>query len=142
MPIVVEVVEQDKYNAWIAEQKKKVAAASAVATAAADPAKQWTVDELKTQGEKVYTSTCVACHQANGQGIPGTFPGLSGSKIATGDKAAHLAIVLNGKPGTAMQPFKQLSDVEIAAVVTYERNSWDNKTGDMVTPAEVKAARK
>jgi cytochrome c oxidase subunit II len=142
MPIVVEVVEQDKYNAWIGEQKKKVAAASAAATAAADPAKQWTVDELKGQGEKVYAANCAACHQANGQGVPPTFPALSGSKIATGDKAAHLAIVLNGKPGTAMQPFKQLSDVEIAAVVTYERNSWDNKTGDLVTPADVKAARK
>jgi cytochrome c oxidase subunit II len=138
MPIVVEVVEQDKYNAWIADQKKKLAAA----TVTADPAKQWTLDELKAQGEKVYAANCVACHQANGMGIPGTFPGLSGSKIATGDKGPHLDIVLNGKPGTAMAPFKQLSDVEIAAVVTYERNSWANKTGDMVAPADVKAARK
>ncbi len=142
MPIVVEVVEQPKYDAWIAEQKKKVAAVSAAATAAADPAKQWTLDELKAQGEKVYAANCVACHQANGAGIPGTFPALSGSKIATGDKAGHINIVLNGKPGTAMQPFKQLSDVEIAAVVTFERNSWDNKTGEMVTPADIKAARK
>ena len=93
-------------------------------------------------GEKVYAANCVACHQANGMGIPGTFPGLSGSKIANGDKAEHINIVLNGKPGTAMAPFKQLSDVEIAAVVTYERNSWANKTGDMAAPADVKAARK
>src|ERR1044071_8259641 len=70
MPIVVEVVEQDKYNAWVSEQKKKVAAVSAAATAAADPGKQWTLDELKSQGEKVYAANCVACHQANGQGIP------------------------------------------------------------------------
>jgi cytochrome c oxidase subunit 2 len=136
MPIVVEVVEQDKYAAWIAEQKKKTT------VAAVDPAKQWTLDELKAQGEKVYAANCVACHQANGMGVPNTFPALSGSKIATGPKDAHMNIVLNGKPGTAMAPFKQLSDVEIAAVITYERNSWANKTGDMVSPAEIKAARK
>jgi cytochrome c oxidase subunit 2 len=136
MPIVVEVVEQDKYAAWIAEQKKKTT------VAAVDPAKQWTLDELKAQGEKVYAANCVACHQANGMGVPNTFPALSGSKIATGPKDAHMNIVLNGKPGTAMAPFKQLNDVEIAAVVTYERNSWANKTGDMVAPAEIKAARK
>jgi cytochrome c oxidase subunit 2 len=136
MPIVVEVVEQDKYAAWVAEQKKKTTAV------AVDPAKQWTLDELKAQGEKVFAANCVACHQANGMGIPNTFPALSGSKIATGPKDAHMNIVLNGKPGTAMAPFKHLSDVEIASVITYERNSWANKTGDMVTPAEIKAARK
>ncbi|HEV7391976.1 MAG TPA: cytochrome c oxidase subunit II [Burkholderiales bacterium] len=136
MPIVVEVVEQDKYAAWVAEQKKKTTAV------AVDPAKQWTLDELKAQGEKVYAANCVACHQANGMGVPNTFPALSGSKIATGPKDAHMNIVLNGKAGTAMAPFKHLSDVEIASVITYERNSWANKTGDMVTPAEIKAARK
>jgi cytochrome c oxidase subunit II len=136
MPIVVEVVEPEKYAAWIAEQKKKTT------VAAVDPAKQWTLDELKAQGEKVYAANCVACHQANGMGVPNTFPALSGSKIAGGDKAAHLDMVLNGKPGTAMAPFKHLSDVEIASVITFERNSWANKTGDMVAPADVKAARK
>jgi cytochrome c oxidase subunit II len=136
MPIVVEVVEPEKYAAWIAEQKKKST------VAAVDPAKQWTLDELKAQGEKVYAANCVACHQANGMGVPNTFPALSGSKITTGDKAAHMNIVLNGKTGTAMAPFKHLSDVEIASVVTFERNSWANKTGDMVAPADVKAARK
>ncbi|MGE5524504.1 MAG: cytochrome c oxidase subunit II [Rhodospirillaceae bacterium] len=136
MPIVVQVVEQDQYAAWVAEQKKKAAAA------APDPNKQWTLDELRAQGEKVYSQNCVACHQANGMGVPNTFPALSGSKIATGDKAAHINIVMNGKPGTAMAPFKQLSDVELAAVITYERNAWSNKTGDMITPADIKAARK
>jgi cytochrome c oxidase subunit 2 len=136
MPIVVEVVEQDKYAAWVGEQKKKTAAV------AVDPAKQWTLDELKAQGEKVYAANCVACHQANGMGVPNTFPALSGSKIATGPKEGHMNIVLNGKPGTAMASFKHLSDVEIASVITYERNSWANKTGDMVAPAEIKAARK
>jgi cytochrome c oxidase subunit 2 len=138
MPIVVEVVEQAKYDAWIAEQKKKVAAA----TVTANPNKQWTLDELKAQGEKVYTANCVACHQASGMGVPNTFPALSGSKTATGPVAEHIATVLNGRPGTAMAPFKHLSDVEIASVITYERNSWANKTGDMVTPADIKAARK
>ena len=136
MPIVVEVVEQDKYAAWIAEQKKKTAAV------VVDPAKQWTLDELKAQGEKVYAANCVACHQATGMGIPNTFPALSGSKVATGPKEAHMAIVLNGKSGSAMAPFKHLSDIDIAAVVTYERNAWANKTGDMVAPADIKAARK
>ena len=136
MPIVVEVVEQDKYAAWIADQKKKAT------VAAVDPAKQWTLDELKAQGEKVYAANCVACHQANGMGVPNMFPALSGSKLTVGDKAAHLDMVLNGKTGTAMAPFKHLSDVEIASVVTFERNSWANKTGDMVAPADVKAARK
>jgi cytochrome c oxidase subunit II len=136
MPIVVQVVEQDKYAAWVAEQKKKTT------VAAVDPNKQWTLDELKAQGEKVYAQNCVACHQATGMGVPNTFPALSGSKVATGAKADHINVVMNGRPGTAMAPFKHLSDVEIASVITYERNSWANKTGDMVSPAEIKAARK
>jgi cytochrome c oxidase subunit II len=140
MPIVVEAVTPEKYAEWVAGQKKLMAAA------APDPSKQWTLGELKAQGEKVYASNCVACHQATGLGVPGAFPALSGSKVATGPKDAHVASVLNGvvkdgKP-TAMAAFKHLSDVEIAAVVTYERNSWNNKTGDMVSPAEVKALRK
>jgi cytochrome c oxidase subunit 2 len=138
MPIVVQVVEQDKYTQWVAAAKSKMAAAAAPVD---QPGKQWTLDELKGNGEKVFAANCAACHQANGMGIPGTFPALSGSKIVNGPKEGHMNIVLNGKPGTAMQPFKQLSDVEIASVITYERNSWQNKA-DMVTPAEVKAARK
>ena len=137
MPIVVEVVEPEKYAQWIAGQKK-----TATAAATEDPNKQWNMVELRTQGEKVYAANCVACHQATGMGVPNTFPALSGSKVATGDKSAHLNIVVNGKPGTAMAPFKHLSDVEIAAVVTFERNTWDNKVGDFVTPADVKALRK
>ena len=90
----------------------------------------------------MYAANCVACHQANGMGVPGAFPALNGSKVATGPAADHLKIVLNGKPGTAMMAFgKQLSDAEIAAVVTYERNAWDNKTGDAVQSADVVAAK-
>ena len=137
MPIVVDVVSAEKYSAWVAEQKAKI---SAVAD---DPAKVWTLDELKVRGESVYAQNCAACHQPTGKGLPPAFPALDGSKIATGPKDAHLDRVLNGKPGTAMAAFgKQLSDVEIAAVVTYERNAWGNKMGDMLQPAEVEAARK
>lgn len=137
MPIVVEVVSAEKYTAWVAEQQKKMAAQ------ADDPNKVWTLPELVKRGEAVYTANCAGCHQPNGKGLPPAFPALDGSKIAIGPKADHLGIVLNGKAGTAMQAFgKQLSDSEIAAVVTYERNAWGNKAGDMVTPAEVKAARK
>lgn len=137
MPIVVEVVSPEKYALWVSDQKQKAAAA------AEDPNKQWSAGELKARGEKVYAANCVACHQATGKGLPPAFPALDGSKIATGDKKAHIDIVLKGKSGTAMAAFgKQLSDTDIAAVVTYERNAWGNKTGDAVQPGEVKAARK
>ncbi|MGI9046601.1 MAG: cytochrome c oxidase subunit II [Burkholderiales bacterium] len=136
MPIVVEAVSPEKYAQWVAAEKQKSAATKV------DPNKKFALDELKALGEKVYASNCVACHQANGQGLPGVFAAVDGSKIATGDKNAHIDIVLNGKPGTAMAPFKQLSDVDIAAVVTYERNSWSNKTGDAIQPTEIKALRK
>ncbi|MBS0322721.1 MAG: cytochrome c oxidase subunit II [Proteobacteria bacterium] len=137
MPIVVEVVSADKYATWVDEQKKKMAAAMG------DPNKVWTLDESKAYGEKLYNANCAACHQATGKGIPGAFPALDGSKIVTGPKEGHLAVVVNGRPGTAMAAFgKQLSDTEIAAIVTYERNAWGNKTGEVVQPAEVKAAHK
>jgi cytochrome c oxidase subunit 2 len=137
MPVVVRVVSQDDYTKWVGEHKK------AMAAAADDPNKQWTLDDLKARGEKIYAANCVACHQATGKGNPPVFPALDGSKVVNGPKEAHLDIVMHGKSGTAMQAFdKQLSDTEIAAVVTFERNSWGNKTGDSVQPAEVKAARK
>jgi cytochrome c oxidase subunit II len=139
MPIVVQVLSAEKYASWVNEQK------NATATAALDPNKAFTLDELKAHGEKVFAQNCVACHQANGMGIPGTFPALSGSAVVNGPKDKQLDIVLHGvvrdgKP-TAMQPFAQLSDVDLAAVITYTRNAWSNKTGEMVTPAEVKDAR-
>src|SRR5687767_13543047 len=134
MPIVVEVVEQDKYQQWVASAKQKMAAT----TVAADPNKPWTMEELRAHGEKVFAANCVACHQTTGMGVPGTFPALVGSKIVTGPKEEQINLVLHGKPGTAMAPFKQLSDVDIAGVVTYTRNNWTNKTGDMATPADVK----
>jgi cytochrome c oxidase subunit 2 len=141
MPIVVEAVTPEQYAAWVAVQKKKMAAA------APDPSKQWTLDELKSQGEKVYAGNCVACHQPTGMGLPGAFPALSGSKVVNGPKEGQIAVVLNGvvkdgKPTAMVAWGKQLSDVDIASVITFTRNNWANKTGDMVSPAEVKAARK
>jgi len=135
MPIVVQVVSAEEYTAWVAGQKKMLAAA------AEDPNKVWALADLKARGEKVYAANCVVCHQANGKGLA-TFPPLDGSKVATGPKGEHIKTVLNGRPKTAMAAFgKQLSDTDIAAVVTYERNSWGNHTGDAIQPAEVKALR-
>jgi len=135
MPIVVEVKSKEDYAKWAGEQKKKVAAA------ADDPGKVWDVKDLVAAGEKVFAGNCAACHQANGKGVPGAFPALDGSKIVTGAKADQIALVLNGKAGTAMTPWKQLSDADLAAVITYTRNSWGNKTGEAVQPAEIKVAR-
>lgn len=136
MPIVVEVKSEADYAAWLGEQKQKAAAA------AASSEKTWTMDELMAQGEKVYNTSCAACHQASGEGIPNVFPGLKGSPIATGDVAKHIDVVLNGVPGTAMQAFGgQLNDADLAAMITYERNAWGNNVGDMVQPADIKAAR-
>ncbi|VVC76782.1 Cytochrome c oxidase subunit 2 [Aquicella siphonis] len=116
------------------------AAAPAGTTPAASSA-----DDLKAamvRGEKVYLSTCVACHQQNGAGIPPTFPALKGGAIATGPVDGHIDRVLNGKQGTAMVAFKdQLNDQDLADVITYERNAWDNNTGTLVTPDQIKAAR-
>jgi cytochrome c oxidase subunit 2 len=137
MPIVVRSVSPQEFDSWIEEQKAiKVAAA---AEASAD--KAWSMDELMEKGRGLYNSKCGACHQITGLGLPPAFPALKGSAIATGPIPAHLDIVLNGKQGTAMQPFNSLNDLEIAAIVTYERNAWDNNTGDIVQPADVKAAR-
>ena len=136
MPVVVEVVSDEKYAAWVTEQKQQMA------SAADDPNKVWKLDELLARGEKVYAANCASCHQANGQGLPPVFPALDGSKIVKGPKEGHLDIVINGKPGTAMAAFgAQLSDTDIAAVVAYERNAWTNKLGEVIQPAEVKARR-
>jgi cytochrome c oxidase subunit 2 len=137
MPIVVDVVSAEKYAAWVGEQRRKMAAV------AEDPNKKWSLAELKARGEKIYATNCVACHQANGQGVKGAFPALDGSKIVNGPRGRHIEIVLNGKQGTAMAPFgKQLSDTEIAAVITYERNTWSNRSGDVIQPNDIATARR
>ena len=136
MPIVVNVVSEEDYKKWVDEKKKEMAAN------ADDPTKTWTLDELIQRGEKVYAANCVACHQANGKGVPGSFPALDGGPLVLGPKAGQIDIVMHGK--NAMPAWAPvLSDTEIAAVITYTRNSWSNKAAEnIVQPAEIVAARK
>jgi cytochrome c oxidase subunit II len=139
MPIVVEAISPDKYEAWKAE--KKAAMAASAAEASAD--KTWTMAELMSKGEALYNTNCASCHQVTGAGVPPVFPALAGSKIATDDKAGHIDIVLKGKSGTAMAAWDtQLNDLELAAIITYERNAWGNNTGDTIQPADIKSVRK
>lgn len=136
MPIVVQAVPEAEFDAWVIEQQK--AAGDAAAQAQAALSQTLTLDELMAQGEKVYMASCAACHQPNGEGLQGVFPHLKASPIALGPLEAHLAIVINGKTGTAMQAFgKQLSAQDLAAVITYERNAWGNNTGDAVQTKDV-----
>jgi cytochrome c oxidase subunit 2 len=143
MPVVVIVKTEADYAAWLAEQKG--GATAAADTAAADAAREWTREELMARGAEVYATTCVACHGAEGQGNPAmNVPGLKGGAITTGPLDGHVDIVLNGsKKNPMMAPFgAQLSDADIAALVTFERNSFGNAKGDLVQPAAVAAARK
>ena len=136
MPVVVDVRSKEDYAGWLAGKKEEALKVKELTS------KEWTREELVARGEKVYQTSCVSCHQAEGQGLPPMFPALKGSAIATGSKEGHLEIVFNGKPGTAMAAFgKQLSEVDIAAVITYERNAWGNNVGDMVTPKDVLALK-
>lgn len=137
MPAVVTAVSPEKYEQW--KTSKKAQQAQASAEASSD--KEWSKDELMAKGQEVYTKNCLACHQATGLGLPGVFPALAGGKIANGAAADHIAIVVKGKAGTAMAAWgPQLNDLDIAAVISYERNSWGNAAG-IVQPKDVKAAR-
>jgi cytochrome c oxidase subunit 2 len=107
-----------------------------------DPNKEWQLADLNERGQKVYAANCLACHQASGKGVAGAFPALEGSKVVLGKQDEQIALLLKGKPGTAMASFKQLSDVELAAVSTYVRNAWGNKPEDtVVQPKDYTAAR-
>lgn len=136
MPIVVIAKEPAEFDKWMAEKveiAKKFKEEEQKLLAMNMP-----MEELMALGEKVYNANCAACHQQNGQGIPGVFPGLKGSAIALGDVKEHINIVVNGKAGTAMQAFgKQLALKDLAAIVTYERNAWGNNTGDAVQAAAI-----
>jgi cytochrome c oxidase subunit II len=137
MPIVVEVKSAEDYKKWADAKKKELLAKQD------DPNKEWILADLQARGEKVYASNCVACHQANGKGVAGAFPAMEGSKLVLGKQEDQIALLLNGKPGTAMASFKQLSDVELAAVMTYTRNAFGNKAEDnIIQPKEVLGARK
>jgi len=140
MPIVVRVVSQEDYTKWVGAQK------ALLAKAAEDDTRIYALAELKARGEKVYAAHCVACHQANGKGVPPDFPPLDGSQLVLGPQDRQIDVVLNGvaKNGTptAMAAFGRLSNVELAAVITFTRNNWGNSTGEAVRPADIKARRK
>lgn len=136
MPVVVEVVEKAEFETWYGERQAQAAAVAELAN------QDWSLDQLVAQGETVYRTFCMACHQQNGQGLPPAFPALTGSAIALGPIEDHVDLVINGVPGTAMAAFgAQLSPVDIAAVVTYERNALGNNVGDFVTPVEILQAQ-
>ena len=136
MPIHVKVVSAQDYSAWVAGKAKEAAAL------ADDPAKVWTLVDLKARGEKVYAANCVACHQASGKGA-GAIKALDGSAIVLdADHNKQIQIMLNGAGGGAMPSWKTLSDTDLAAVVSYTKNNWSNQTGQTVQPAEFVAARK
>jgi cytochrome c oxidase subunit 2 len=136
MPIHVKVVSAEDYSKWV-DGKMKEAAAKAD-----DPNKLWVLADLVARGEKVYAGTCAACHQANGKG-GGPIKPLDGAAVVLdADKTKQIHVLLNGQNNGAMPSWKQLSDTELAAVITYTKNNWSNKTGQVVQPAEVAAARK
>lgn len=142
MPIVVQAVNNDEFDKWVAAQiKVKDEYASTVTEPATQP--EMTRAELMTKGQQKYLQLCASCHRANGQGIAPLYPALKGSSVAVGKPISrHIELILNGIPGSAMQNYKdQLSDADIAAIVTYERNAWGNNTDDLVQPADVAKIR-
>lgn len=137
MPVVVIAKPQAEYDLWVKEQEAKQ---KAIAEAAGGTKSK---EELMAQGEKIYGSTCSACHGATGAGVPGVFPAITGSALVNNpDTTAHIDILLNGVAGSAMQAFgKQLNDGDIASVITYQRNALGNSEGTLVQPSDIKAAR-
>jgi cytochrome c oxidase subunit II len=136
MPIHVKVVSAEDYSKWVEGKKKELAAK------ADDPAKVWTQGDLIARGEKVYAANCAACHQANGKGAGPIKPVDGSAVVLDADKNKQILVLLNGQNNGAMPAWKQLSDTEIAAVITYTKNNWSNKTGQTVQPADVLALRK
>ncbi|GAB4553780.1 MAG: hypothetical protein Tsb007_08890 [Rhizobacter sp.] len=136
MPIHVKVVSAEDYTKWV-DAKNKEAAAKAD-----DPNKVWVLADLAARGEKVYNANCAACHQASGKGAGAIKPIDGSAVVLDADKSKQIAVLLNGQNNGAMPAWKQLSDTELAAVITFTKNNWSNKTGQLVQPAEVAAARK
>jgi len=135
MPIEVKVVSAEDYTQWVKEQQKLMAAQQD------DPSKVWAMDEIMKRGEKVYAANCMACHQANGKG-GGPVKPLDGAAVVNdADKTKQIHVLLKGQNNGAMPSWKQLSDTDIASVVTFTKNNWSNKTGQLVQPADVLAAR-
>jgi cytochrome c oxidase subunit 2 len=136
MPIHVKVLSQADYAKWVEGKKKEIAAQ------ADDPSKEWKLEELVARGEKVYNANCAACHRPDGKGA-GPIKPLDGSALVQDtDMNKQITVVLNGQANGAMPAWKQLSDTELAAVITYTKNNWGNQTGQAVQPADVVAARK
>ena len=136
MPIHVKVVSAEDYTKWVDAKKKEMAAK------ADDLSKVWELPALVARGEKVYVANCAVCHKADGKGA-GPIKAVDGSAIVVdADQAKQIAILLNGAANGAMPAWKSLSDTEIAAVITYTKNSWSNKTGQIVQPADIVASRK
>lgn len=136
MPVVVKAVTQEEYDQWVAS-KQQAAKADADAVN-----KKWSKEDLMAKGEQTYNNTCASCHQASGKGLAGRFPAIKGSQVAIGDQQAHIKLVMKGKADTAMVAFgPQLSDMQLASVITYQRNAWGNDTGDTVQPSMIKALR-
>jgi len=140
MPIVVEVQPEAEFDSWIADQRLAMALASE--TAVADRNKTWTMAELLPMGAAIYLEHCATCHEPDGRGQGTTYPALVGGELPTGPLAPHIERVMNGKAETEMQSWApQLSDRELAAVITYERNAWGNATADLIQPRTIYAAR-
>jgi len=136
MPIHVKVLSAEDYSKWVAGKKKEMAAK------ADDPSKVWVLADLQARGEKVYNANCAVCHKPDGKGA-GPIKPVDGSPVVNdADKGKQIAVLLNGQNNGAMPAWKGLSDTEIAAVITYTKNNWSNKTGQIVQPADVVAARK
>ena len=135
MPVVVKVVPQEEYDLWVISKKEEAFKMAELTQ------KEWSAEELTERGEGVYQKNCVACHQVNGQGMPPIFPALAGSDIVLNNKAKHIEILMEGVQGAAMQSFaNQLSEVDMAAVITYTRRSWGNAEkgdGKIVTPKDI-----
>ncbi len=138
MPIEVHALASADYDKWMVDQK----AIKAAKAAEASSDKVWEMADLMAKGETAYNTYCAGCHKADGSGTAPVFPALKNSAVALGDVNKHIDIVIKGVAGTAMSAWGgQLNDLEIAAIVTYERNAWGNDTGDKVQPADIKAAR-
>ena len=135
MPVVVKVVEKDEYNDWVLAKKEEAIKLAELTE------KEWSLAELTERGEGVYQKNCVACHQMNGEGLPPIFPALAGSDIVMFDKDRNVEILMEGVQGAAMQSFaNQLSEVDMAAVITYTRQAWgnaENGDGEYVVPSDI-----
>jgi cytochrome c oxidase subunit II len=136
MPIHVKVLSAEDYSKWVGAEQKKLAAK------ADDPSKVWTMDDILKRGEKVYAANCAACHQASGKGAGPIKPLDGAAVVLDADKTKQIMVLLNGQNNGAMPAWKQLSDTDLASVITYTKNNWSNKTGQLVQPSEVVAARK